>query len=325
MVRRARREPLIGDAADERGDEAPSPAAEAIARLGQEIVAGVNYQAGSIVTLDAVSADLGITKAIAREVFQALSLKGLIETQPRVGSTIQPLDRWDVLDEDVVRWRLAASSTHAQMRSRTSHQVRSIMELRNAVEPAATTLAATRAPIALCGDLIGLAYRLKELGNDPGFKEVEAIRLEYRDVDARFHTAILVASQNELFKALAHVVLAAMDHRIENEWAGNAAEEDETRAAGHNKLFPNSPEAVALWFHVFVAHAIDQGRPRAALAFSRGLLSEVDGDLLTDEGLLADINDALYELRLAKADREEFKRELASAQDKARNKARGGE
>jgi hypothetical protein len=70
---------------------------------------------------------------------------------------------------------------------------------------------------------------------------------------------------------------------------------------------------------VFAAHAIDQARPRAARAFSRGLLSEVDGDLLTDQSLLADIDDALYEVRLANADREEFKRELASAQDRARN------
>jgi DNA-binding FadR family transcriptional regulator len=321
MTERSSREPVVGDSttSHHQGGAKDQSLASKIEQLGLTIVAGVNYQAGDIVTLETIGSDLGVTRAQAREVVQTLSAKGLLGTQPRVGSIIQSLDKWDVLDEDVVRWRLAAERTHPQMRSRTDHQIQSIMELRLAVEPAATSLAARRAPRALCGDLIGLAYRLKSLGSDEErFKKSDDHRREYRDIDARFHTAILEGSQNELFKAVRHVVLAAMDHRINSAWAGAAPKKDSSLTARRGEVFPLTPEPVALWFHVFVAHAVDQQRPRAAHAFSRGLLAEIDDELLTDEKLRADINDALYEVRLDEPDRKEFKEQLNLALNKAR-------
>ena len=72
---------------------------------------------------------------------------GLVETTKRVGIRVLPPHRWNPFDPQVIRWRLAGEGRGAQLRS--------LAELRSAVEPVAAELAAVNAPDDLRRELPG--------------------------------------------------------------------------------------------------------------------------------------------------------------------------
>lgn len=113
--------------------------------------------------------------------------------------------------------------------------MRSMTELREAVEPQAAFLTAQRASSDVCRDLVSLATQLRTLADDRRFDKLddsgEACREEFRAVDARLHRMILEGSGNELFRSLAVPVEAALDFRITSEWE-SAIRQEEWRLAG---------------------------------------------------------------------------------------------
>ena len=222
-------------------------------RLARDILAGVNYKPHEVITLDALSKKLGVTRAMAREVTQILNEKGLIKMQARVGATIQPMTSWDVLDPTVIDWRLETP---------LSGQMQSLAELRAAIEPAAARLAAIRRSPEVRRDLVLLSDQLVTIGTAPEFDSTS-----YHEADARFHDAVLTGSQNELFRSLSYAVIKVMHHRIDKYMAGKSCGLD----AGV-KEFPTHPELISLCLHRGVAHAIDQRSPEAAEAFMKALL-----------------------------------------------------
>jgi DNA-binding FadR family transcriptional regulator len=237
-----------------------------IDHFGRLIVTGrPGYRPGQVISLEMVSEEAGVSRAMAREVLQVLHQKRLVGLQPRVGATVRPVEQWDVFDPDVINWRLEIAPRF---------QMRSLTEMRQAIEPSAAFLAAERASADVCRDLVSLSLQLQELGGDKGFgrddQEGERVREAYRDADAQFHRALLKGSQNEMFSALADPVEQALNYRIQRELEGSRG-----RGSGGNKLFPRKPEPLALWLHRGLAAAVEQGHPSAAEAFSRAILVEV--------------------------------------------------
>src|SRR5262245_39901285 len=106
--------------------------AKVVELLGCQIVEGGKPRDRHL-TVEAVMHEFGITRPMAREALQTLHQKGLINLQPRVGATVQPLERWDLLDADVIEWRLEVAP---------DSQMRSLTELREVIEPRAARLAA---------------------------------------------------------------------------------------------------------------------------------------------------------------------------------------
>lgn len=301
------------DEGEERPERPRGSTQDTLDRLGRKIVEGEpGYRPGDGLSVESVTEKLQVSKAMAREVLQALHQMRLIKIQPRVGATVQEQQHWDVLEPTVIQWRLAQPfPRHAQ---------RSLAELRAAIEPAAARLAAIRALGPACYDILNHAKHLKEIGSRADFNDTD--RQEYRDVDAHLHTAILTASENEAFRSLAHVVTLAMNHRIDRHWAGDKRPPGHRTATaeeiGDPKDFPPRPEPVALWFHLFLAYAIAQGQPKAAEAFSKGLLAEVHGGLLADVDLQESIQRGLDDIEVDATERQEFTAELNAALAKAR-------
>jgi DNA-binding FadR family transcriptional regulator len=300
----------IGEHDDDR------PRTTAVRLLGTRIVAGgPGYRAGDILRLDAVMDQISGSRALAREVLQALQHKGLVTLKTRVGATVQPVQEWNVFDPDVISWRL-----HAAPR----FPMRSMTELREAVEPRAAFLAAQRASGDVCRDLVSLAGQLKKLAEDDRFDQLDdsggACRAEFCAVDARLHYLILEGSNNEMFRSLAVPVEAALNYRIKSDWEGAEREEKwAERLAGGTppvnsqpgriKKFPFRPERLAMWLHYGVVYAIDQGHPQAAETFSRALIAEYRNGLLNDPFLQSTLQLALRELDLrgfSEADRDPF-------------------
>ncbi|GIF17030.1 FadR/GntR family transcriptional regulator [Actinoplanes teichomyceticus] len=179
---------------------------------------------------------------------------------------------WDVFDLAAVRRQLTSSPRFL---------MRSLTELRSAIEPVASFLAAERFSEAESAELVRLARRLQELGRDETFSAETAAgaahREAYRSVDVRFHATLLRGCRNEFFRDLTGHVAVALDYRILRDRVGT----------GGNKPFPDAPTALSLWLHRGLAAAVRQGRCSAAEGFSRALLAEIRQGPLPESVALA--------------------------------------
>jgi len=255
------------------GDTPRGSTAEIVAQLGCQIVGGKKPR-GHHLTVEAVMDELGVTRPMAREALQILHQKGLVNLQPRIGATVQALGDWDLLDRDVIAWRLEEAP---------DSQMRSLAELRETVEPQAAKLAAVWRQAEVCHDLISLAQRLRALSLDKDFEKLEEgfqVREKFRDTDALFHRTVLLGSRNELFLRLAHPVQMALNYRIDRDWAGGRPESfvmppHVAVGSGTVKEYPLRPQPISMWLHIGLAHAVDQGLASAAEAFAGAILAEV--------------------------------------------------
>ncbi|MEU7057587.1 gluconokinase, GntK/IdnK-type [Streptomyces sp. NPDC046197] len=254
--------------------------AKVVEQLGCQIVEGGKPRDHHL-TVDAVMHEFGVTRPMAREALQALHQKGLINLQPRIGATVQALERWDLLDPDVIAWRLEVAP---------DSQMRSLTELREVIEPRAARLAALSRSAEVCHDLTSHARTMLALSVDPDFaqrREGAAIRQRFRDVDAAFHRTLLAGSRNELFLRLSQPFVMALNHRIDRDWAGAHQESAVTpvrAAVGADTVqsYPTRPEPIAMWLHMGLAYAVDQGLATAAEAFAEAILAEIRSGRLRD-------------------------------------------
>lgn len=104
--------------------------------LGRRITSG-DAPAGTPLTLESIGTEFGVSRTVAREVMRLLEGLGLVRSKRRVGIVVLGIEDWNVLDPRVIRWRLEGPGRDAQLRTLT--------ELRHAVEPLAAAGAARHA------------------------------------------------------------------------------------------------------------------------------------------------------------------------------------
>jgi DNA-binding FadR family transcriptional regulator len=213
------------------GDPASAPVvvptglhARVLDQLGTVICSG-DLAPGSVLYIDDLTDQHAVSRSVVREVLRVLAAMGLVDTRRRVGTVIRPASDWNVFDPQVIRWRLASADRIAQLRSLT--------ELRTAVEPQAACLAATRATPDEASDLVGLAAKMWAAGK--AGNEVEFLRL-----DIEFHRQVLLSSGNEMFVKLQELVAEILTGRH------------------HYELMPHHPHEQALQLHAEVAQAIQR-------------------------------------------------------------------
>ncbi|MEU7901701.1 FCD domain-containing protein [Actinoplanes sp. NPDC049118] len=290
------------------------PRRTGVVKIGKHIVSGDRgFRPGDVLRIEQVIDLLGSSRPLTREILQVLQHKGLVTLRARTGATVEPVERWNVFDRDVIEWRLDIAPRF---------QMRSLTELREAVEPRAAFLAAQRASADVCRDLVSLALEFKSIGEAPEFEDLTdaglACRERYRRVDEQFHRMLLQGSQNEMFSALVDQVTRALDFRIEKEWAGAPRLYGDASAAGERSFdpvpgsrerFPRRPEPLALWLHFGLAYAVEQGLRYAAETFARTILAEFHNGYLGNPVLLDALGQALHDLDpggMREADREPF-------------------
>lgn len=198
-------------------------------------VCGGQLPAGTVLHIDSLVERYAVSRSVVREVLRVLSSMGLVESRRRIGTLILPAAQWNVYDPQVIRWRLASEGRLGQLRS--------ITELRGAVEPEAARLAAERATPEDASTLVGLAARMWAAGEGEDEEEFLALDIE-------FHRLVLASSGNEMFLKLHELVAEVLTGRH------------------HYGLMPHHPHEEALQLHADVAHAIqhhDSGRARAAM------------------------------------------------------------
>jgi DNA-binding FadR family transcriptional regulator len=198
--------------------------------LGAEITSG-EIPEGSVLTLDRIQQRFAVSRTVARETMRVLEHLCLVTSRRRVGIVVRPAADWLVFDARVIRWRLAGPGRITQLRSLT--------ELRAAVEPVAAAAAARHADAAEVDRLVALGARMRELG--------EAGRLdEFLACDIEFHALLLRAGRNEMFAALTDVVAEVLAGRT------------------RHGLMPQRPRPEALDAHDAVVAAVRARDPEGA-------------------------------------------------------------
>lgn len=221
--------------------DTPGPLHDALVeQWGSDIVEG-RRPTGSRIASDQIAQQLGVSRTVVREAARVLESLGLVEVRQRVGITVLPPDRWAPYDRRILRWRLAGPD-------RLRH-LRSLSELRSAVEPLAARLAAERATPEQCGQLaaavIGMASTSRA-ANAPAYLQ--------HDID--FHTTLLNAADNPMLAGLGAVIVAVLEGRTEH------------------SLMPAVANAEALRLHGEVAAAVQGGDARGAEAAMRAIVDE---------------------------------------------------
>lgn len=215
-----------------RTHDTPGLHSQVLDELGQAICEG-RMPAGMTFTTEELENRYQVSRSVIRESLRALEAMGMVTSKRRVGNRVRPMSDWNVYDLNVIRWRLAGRDRIDQLRSLT--------QLRAAIEPAAAKLAASAAGFAQASDLMGIAGRLWAAGRS-GDEEL------FLSLDIEFHALVMQMSGNEMFSRLNNLVSEVLIGRT------------------HYGLMPKYPHAEALQLHVDVANSIQSGNGDAAEA-----------------------------------------------------------
>jgi DNA-binding FadR family transcriptional regulator len=218
--------------------------------LGQSIVSG-RLTPGTVLTVEALEAEHGISRSVVRETIRVLESMGLVASRRRLGIELLPQTTWNLYDPRVIAWRLRTVDRRIQLRE--------LMELRLAIEPEAARLAARSATPDAAVDLMAVAGRLWSTGqaNDPDSQAA------FLQLDVSFHTLVLRASGNRMFAHLDSLVGETLLARTEFGFV------------------PERPEAASLQEHVEVAGAVQRGDADSAAASMLSIMRRAMAETLS--------------------------------------------
>jgi DNA-binding FadR family transcriptional regulator len=217
----------------------------AIEHLGTRIVGGA-LPTGHVMLAEHLEEELKVSRSVVREAVRVLQSLGLVETIKRVGIRVLPPSRWNPFDPQVIRWRLAGEGRGAQLRS--------LAELRSAVEPVAAELAATNAPEDIRRELLDVSRAMRDAGQAGNVAE-------FLELDIHFHSRLLTGSGNEMFANLVGQVAETLTGRTVH------------------GLMPDHPRETALQWHVDVAEAISAGDGAGAREASSRIMRETIAEM----------------------------------------------
>jgi DNA-binding FadR family transcriptional regulator len=215
-----------------------------VREVGRHILAGT-WAVGEVIPSDVkLCATLQVSRTALREALIVLAAKGLIEARQKIGTIVRPREEWNMLDADIVAWRVGSADSDAA--------IVELYELRKLIEPLAASLAATHSTRREI-ELIQKAYEDMAAAGDDGAKVLAP--------DMRFHRGIIAATGNTLFASLGLAISSALEVNFQ-------AVADTPR--GH---------AWALPLHKAIVDAIAAHNPKAARLSMHKLLEASELDL----------------------------------------------
>ncbi|RZS91664.1 DNA-binding FadR family transcriptional regulator [Motilibacter rhizosphaerae] len=172
----------------------PRPARRADAVLDgllEQIVAGELAPGSPVPTEPMLVEAYGVSRTVVREAVKLLEQKGLVTARQGIGTLVSPQDHWNLLDTEV----LAAIVRHDE----EYEVLDQLISVRTALE---SQMAADAARLATEEDLRELSELMRELDG--------LVRTPERmdDVDVAFHERIMLASGNQLGRAIVRTVHA---------------------------------------------------------------------------------------------------------------------
>lgn len=189
----------------ERQDEAEGTQVARRPRVRRNVTAAIaedifsdRYPAGSPLPRENDLCDLyGVSRTVIRESLKVLESKGMVRGKPRIGTTVCDKDEWNILDADVLEWMGPYI--------RDFDLLGCILEARRTIEPAAAELAAERASTQEIADLERAWQGMRDSSRDPE---------KFTEADMQFHTVLLNASHNQVFRRLSSAIHAALHYAL---------------------------------------------------------------------------------------------------------------
>jgi GntR family galactonate operon transcriptional repressor len=172
----------------------------------------------------------GVSRTVIREAIKSLEAKGLLRARQGVGTLVSAQESWNLLDPAV----LAAIVRHDDRYDILDQ----LIEVRTSLESSLAREAARRATPADVAELRDLMARLDAAVQEPDLLD---------DVDVAFHERIMLASGNQLGRAIVHTVHAKARHS--------------PRYVGHSTLTHRRQSNRQ---HLAVLEAIEAGDPDTA-------------------------------------------------------------
>lgn len=215
--------------------------------LGRQIAIG-RRKAGSVVTLAELEEEFSASRTVIREAMKVLEGLGMVEPRRRVGITVLPRSKWQLLDRRVIAWRMYDVHSRRQ-------NLLEINSLRRGVEPEAARLAALRHPEE-AQRLVEIAERLGVLG-----ARGEGASEEFLRIDMEFHELITVLSGNEIFAHLGAMIGSMLIERT------------------HWEMQPDYPNVAAMQHHLRLACAIRDGDEETAYSSSSFIVVQADEEV----------------------------------------------
>jgi DNA-binding FadR family transcriptional regulator len=184
---------------------------------------------------------LRMSRSAVREAIKMLKAKGLLNSRPKIGTRVEPRERWNLLDRDVLSWYMATPER--------ARFLKSVQEMRRIFEPEAAALAAIHRDSA---QMAAISVACRDMGT--------ATTLENRiEADVRFHLGILSAAGNEFLVPFGFLIESALANVFDYV----------TRSVGTLRH--------AQSLHENIEKAIRHRRPAAARRAVRLLLADTDG------------------------------------------------
>ncbi|OJY63756.1 FadR/GntR family transcriptional regulator [Rhizobium sp. 60-20] len=207
--------------------------------LGRRIVRGDHPVGTTLPNEPDLVEQFGISRTVIREAMKCLAGKGLVEIKTRVGTRVKERSNWHHLDTDVMVWYYETGPSVEIMRS--------IKDLRLALEPEATARAALRRTES---DIAAISAAYEQMASTIGDINSNA------DADLHFHTAIFAATHNMIYSQLIDLIAVGI-------YANRTLSGHEDIAEGQKRSLP---------FHKAILDAIVAQDADAALKASRNLL-----------------------------------------------------
>lgn len=162
-------------------------------KIGERILEG-SIQPGELLPDEiTLCEEFGVSRTVIREAVKMLVAKGMLEVRQRIGTRVQSIRHWQMLDRDVLLWHQSIEVDN--------DRIMRLLELRQSIEPDAARYAAERRTEADLEDIFSALDRMaKNLDNGA----------EYVIADAQFHIAILRAAHNPYLDSLENAIFAGL-------------------------------------------------------------------------------------------------------------------
>ncbi len=220
--------------------------------IGRRIVSGGLPPGATLPDFDALAAELSISRLSVREALKLLADKGLVISQPRHGTVVQPRSAWSRLDIDVLVWQIANQPDAAF--------VRNLFEVRRILEPDAAAIVAMRG----AGEAIAAMQSALDTMSAADPRSQESIR-----ADLSFHAHLLTGTGNDFIAGFAPLLekLLVVVFRVQRDTCPDL-----------RRFVPE---------HRAVLTAIRRGDAEAARQATTDLLDGAETDAVDGIGLLA--------------------------------------
>jgi DNA-binding FadR family transcriptional regulator len=169
--------------------------------IGRRIVSGKYKPGDTLPTEPKIQEEFGVSRTAVREAVRLLSAKGLTASRPKIGTRVRPTVDWNMLDSDILRWQLDQNPSE--------EFIHALFEMREIIEPAASSLAAERATEA---ELATIGRAMDGIQNEARGSP------EQIKADVEFHLAILEASRNPMLRSVGAMIQSALSITFSLGW-----------------------------------------------------------------------------------------------------------